>query len=204
MCRLILFAYKTNKESFPKLTLRNIVRLIDSTFLLQQKFKSKLDFPSSLWAAYHVTIASQIKGDLKRQVSDDVKKLLLRNRPTTQILYQPKFTEWIEESNEHILTRTRQEYANAVLGSVACNIPLLLEGPAAVGKTAIISYLCKYMKSEFVNSHESKMRLERVNNTDTTTIQDYLGTFLPANKGFIFQQGALYRAMVSFEHISQY
>ena len=203
MCRQILSAYKANKESFPKLTLRNIVRLLDSTFLLRQKFESHLDFPSSLWTAYHVTIANQIKGDLKRQVSDDIQKLLLQNRPTTQTLHQPLFSEWIEESNEHILTKTRQEYANAVLGAVACNIPLLLEGPAAVGKTALISYLCKHMKSEFINSHENRMRLERVNNTDTTTIQDYLGTFLPANNGFIFQQGALYRAMVSLSHSSR-
>ena len=202
MCRQILSAYKANKESFPKLTLRNIVRLLDSTFLLRQKFESHLDFPSSLWTAYHVTIANQIKGDLKHQVSDDIQKLLLRNRPPTQTLHQPQFSAWIEQSNEHILTATRQEYANAVLGAVACNIPLLLEGPAAVGKTALISYLCKHMKSEFINSHENRMRLERVNNTDTTTIQDYLGTFLPANNGFIFQQGALYRAMVSVSHFS--
>ncbi|CAF1101782.1 unnamed protein product [Didymodactylos carnosus] len=39
------------------------------------------------------------------------------------------------------------------------------------------------------------MQLERVNNTDTTTIQDYLGTFLPVNDGLVFQKGALYRAM---------
>ncbi|CAF4377794.1 unnamed protein product, partial [Rotaria sordida] len=133
--------------------------------------------------------------ELRNQVTNQIKQLLEKGRSTTK-LHQPKFTDWIHESTEHILTESRLNYANAVLGAVACNIPLLLEGPAAVGKTALISYLCKHMKPQTLNNtSNTTIQLERVNNTDTTTIQDYLGTFLPVNDSFTFQKGALYRAM---------
>ncbi|CAF3688580.1 unnamed protein product [Rotaria sp. Silwood1] len=196
LCQTILSFYKSNTKNFPKFTLRNIIRLLDSIYLLQLRFKSTLDFISSLWTAYHVTIANQIKSEeLRNQITNQIKQLLEKDRSTIA-LHQPKFTDWIHESTEHILTESRLNYANAVLGAVACNIPLLLEGPAAVGKTALISYLCKHMKPQTLNNtSNTTIQLERVNNTDTTTIQDYLGTFLPFNDGFTFQKGALYRAM---------
>ena len=195
-CRTILDFYTKHTRSFPKFTMRNIVRLLDSTYLLQLRFKSTLNFISSLWTAYHVTIANQIKEEkLKGEMNQHVKSLLTKNQPSIT-LTQPTFTDWIHKSNEHILTESRLDYANSVLGAVACNIPLLLEGPAAVGKTALISYLCKNLKADvFHRTAHSSIQLERVNNTDTTTIQDYLGTFLPVNDGFVFQKGALYRAM---------
>ena len=197
LCRTIFSLYTMNKNNFPRFTLRNVIRLLDSTHLLSLRFKATLDFISSLWTAYHVTIANQIKSvELRNEVNDHVKKLLEHGQPSKR-LQQPKFMDWIDESTEHILSESRLNYANAVLGAVACNIPLLLEGPAAVGKTALISYLCKHMKASSLNnlSNSTSNQLERVNNTDTTTIQDYLGTFLPVNGGFAFQKGALYRAM---------
>ncbi|CAF4073881.1 unnamed protein product, partial [Rotaria magnacalcarata] len=196
LCEIIFSFYKNNTKNFPKFTLRNIIRLLDSTHLLRLRFKSTLDFISSLWTAYNVTIANQIKGvKLRIELNNHVRKLLEEKQSSIK-LQQPKFTDWINESTEHILTESRLNYANAILGAVACNIPLLLEGPAAVGKTALISYLCKNMKAQSLNNLSSTSnRLERVNNTDTTTIQDYLGAFLPVNDGFAFQKGALYRAM---------
>ncbi|CAF0986919.1 unnamed protein product [Didymodactylos carnosus] len=187
----ILLICMKNKEYFPKLTLRNIVRLLDSTYLLQQK--TKLDFRSSLWTAYHVTIANQIKDKtIENELSTKIQQLLSKDQNIT--LNQPDFTEIsIEQNNEYVLTKSRKEYANGILGATACGIPLLLEGPAAVGKTALISYLRKNLKKD----HRDNSKLERVNNTDTTTIQDYPGAFLPVNDGFIFQPGALYRAMTN-------
>ncbi|CAF5142346.1 unnamed protein product, partial [Rotaria sp. Silwood1] len=134
--------------------------------------------------------------DLKNEVTKHVKELLLTSKKSTE-LKQPNFIDQINPNKEHILTNSRLNYANSVLGAVACKIPLLLEGPAAVGKTALISHLWKHMKSPNNNmtSNLSSVKLARVNNTDTTTIQDYFGTFLPVNKDFVFQEGALYRAM---------
>ena len=64
-------------------------------------------------------------------------------------------------------------------------MPILLEGPAAVGKTSLVTLLCENNK------------LERVNNTSNTSIQDYLGSYLPSGNSFVFQEGALYKAMVN-------
>ncbi|CAF1361581.1 unnamed protein product [Adineta steineri] len=187
----IVLIYLKNKDCFPKLTFRNLIRLLDSIFLLQQK--EKLDFRSSLWSAYHVTIANQIKDKIiQNNLSIKIQQLLINN-PNVK-LNQPDFVQVsIDHSDEYVLTKSRKEYANGILGAIACGIPLLLEGPAAVGKTALISYLCKNFKKD----QKEYSKLERVNNTDTTTIQDYLGTFLPVNDGFIFQAGALYRAMTN-------
>ncbi|CAF4763759.1 unnamed protein product, partial [Rotaria sp. Silwood1] len=195
-CHTILKFYKKNPQNFPKLTLRSIIRLLDSAYLLRLKFSSELDFISSLWTAYHVTIANQIKDDqIRNDLTDRIRQLLQADRPAPN-LRQPTLTDWIENNDNYILTPSRQNYANAVLGAVTCNIPLLLEGPAAVGKTALISDLCKHLEPGKVNpSSTTRIELERVNNTDTTTIQDYLGTYLPMNDTFIFQKGALYRAM---------
>jgi midasin len=73
-----------------------------------------------------------------------------------------------------------------VLGCIESNNACLLEGPPAVGKTSLISALAKLCGGK---------KLERVNNTDSTTIQDYLGSYLPFGKEFRFQEGALVRAL---------
>ncbi|CAF4415448.1 unnamed protein product [Rotaria sp. Silwood2] len=186
-----------NSLNSSKLTLRNFVRFLDSTYRLHQRFKDTLDFISIIWTAYHVTILNQVKGErIKSQMTQSIETFLHRTRPNCK-LNQPPFTDCIRKTDEHILTQSRLNYANAVLGAVACNIPLLLEGPSAVGKTTLIAHLCKNIDNKKMHyiSNEQIVKLERVNNTDTTTIQDYLGTFLPVNDGFVFQKGALYRAM---------
>ena len=72
-------------------------------------------------------------------------------------------------ASEYVMTDTRRRYAESVLACVRCNRPVLLEGPAAAGKTTLITALAR-------SQHDA--RVERVNNTDTTSIQDYLGVRL--------------------------
>ena len=86
-----------------------------------------------------------------------------------------------------MLTESRKEHAQTVMSCITCNSPVLLEGPAAVGKTSLILALAA--------QQHPPVTLERVNNTDTTTVQDYLGSYLPVGKKFEFNPGALYRAM---------
>ena len=69
-------------------------------------------------------------------------------------------------ASEYVMTDTRRRYAESVLACVRCNRPVLLEGPAAAGTTTLITALAR-------SQHDA--RVERVNNTDTTSIQDYLG-----------------------------
>ena len=72
----------------------------------------------------------------------------------------------------HVLTRSRQRYRDNVLACVQCGFPVLVEGLAAVGKTSLIRPMCP-----------DGTGYEQVNNTDTTTIQDYLGSIVPQVSG---------------------
>lgn len=96
----------------------------------------------------------------------------------------PDFTTRLSMGSQHVLTPSRMKHARTVMASIDCNLPLLLEGPAAVGKTSLISALAQ-------RPDGTHFKLERVNNTATTTVQDYLGSFLPSSQGFTFQKGAL-------------
>ncbi|CAF1156114.1 unnamed protein product, partial [Adineta ricciae] len=186
-----------NMSAIPHLTLRTIIRFLDSVCRLYQRFKSTMDSLSILWNAYQITIANQLKGEqMKNILSNQIEEILKRHRNLSTFSKLP-WSSWIPRNSEHILTSSRENYALAILGAVLCNIPVLLEGPSAVGKTSLIHHLCQYVdyKTMFNRDCVSSIKLERVNNSETTTIQDYLGTYLPVNDGFLFQKGALYRAM---------
>ena len=89
-------------------------------------------------------------------------------------------------SEGFVMTESRQRQAEVIDICVQCNLPVLLEGMAAVGKTELVKSMAAY----------KGVSLERVNNSDTTTVQDYMGSYIPVGKAFVFQQGALFRAMV--------
>ena len=46
-------------------TLRSLVRLLDSSYLLMMEYPRKLDLHSSIWAAYRVTLERQLSVDGK-------------------------------------------------------------------------------------------------------------------------------------------
>lgn len=63
-----------------------------------------------------------------------------------------------------------------------------LQGPAAVGKTSLVTAIAQ----------AQGRKVARVNNSDTTTIQDYFGSWLPVGKGACaFQKGVLYSCLES-------
>jgi hypothetical protein len=66
-------------------------------------------------------------------------------------------------SAEHVLSGSRRATAQAVAAAIACNMPVLLEGPAAVGKTSLVTAIARFMPQQQV--------LERVNNTESTGLQ---------------------------------
>jgi MoxR-like ATPase len=93
-----------------------------------------------------------------------------------------------KKSQDFVLTGSRVKHASAVAGAVLCNLPVFLEGDAAVGKTKLIIALGQTWEG-------GPLRLERINNTDSTTIQDYLGSYIPIGKSFEYREGALTRAL---------
>jgi MoxR-like ATPase len=185
LCALVAEFCMENCKSRQMGTMRSLVRLLNSTYLLQDQ-STNMDFPSALWNAYSTTFASQFKETDKwgEEMTTKVLAILLQtNKPPVSPDFQLNSTG----SNAHVLTPSRKRQAEAVLMAIACNIPVLLEGPAAVGKTALITHLAE--------NQPHKKRLERVNNTETTSIQDYMGSYLPMGDGFVFHEGALSRAM---------
>lgn len=124
LCWLLVEEHKRQKHLFASLTLRNFVRLIDSTYLLLKEFPA-LSFSSSLYTAFIVTIISQIKEsfvDLKEKLLEKVRSLF-GSLPTVV----PDFLSGKPESPEHILSESRKQHAQAVLSCIACRIPVLLE-----------------------------------------------------------------------------
>ncbi len=204
LCLIIGKHCKANNVSTRMATLRSFVRLLNSAYLLRTQYT--LDFASSLWNAFRATVISQLKETdkwgtaLQQEVEKKLRPHLNAGADFASPNYISSMNTYVASykvvhccflvlrgSGEHVLTPSRRHHAESVLVCVACNIPGLLEGPAAVGKTSLVSYLAK--------AQLTPKKLERVNNTATTSIQDYLGSYLPMGSGFVFQEGALYRAM---------
>lgn len=61
-----------------------------------------------------------------------------------------------------------------------------MQGPAAVGKTSLIAFLAQ---------KHGNLSLERVNNSEMTSIQDYFGSWLPVGDTLEFRPGVLYNAL---------
>ena len=77
----------------------------------------------------------------------------------------PDYLQGLAErmSSEHVLSGSRKTTAETVAAAIKLNMSVLLEGPAAVGKTSLVTALAKHM--------DPPKRLERVNNTETTGLQ---------------------------------
>jgi MoxR-like ATPase len=178
-----------------RLTFRNLVRLLDCAYLLQQDHmssESPLKLHCALLEAFKVAISGQFKTEEShRQVEAELTARLGSLFPQAGQLEPVDYEKYLVGSTDHVLTASRKAHAKSVAACVVCNLPVLLEGPAAVGKTALILALGAQWPAESGGSR----KLERVNNTDTTTIQDYLGSHIPVGKQFLFQKGALVNAL---------
>lgn len=67
-------------------------------------------------------------------------------------------------ASQHVLSGSRLAVARVVAACVHLNLPVLLEGPAAVGKTSLVTALAQHLG-------EAPCHLERVNNTESTGLQ---------------------------------
>eukprot|EP00397_Hematodinium_sp_SG-2012_P000002 GEMP01000002.1.p1 GENE.GEMP01000002.1~~GEMP01000002.1.p1 ORF type:complete len:4987 (+),score=1049.94 GEMP01000002.1:46-15006(+) len=154
-----------------KVTFRTMTTFLNSVVLLMQDGK---DATSGMWAAAELSL-----GMVLEEKRDDARRCI------RDILGAPCAADVIEQVGQQVLTPSRQRMAGVILQAVTCRLPVLLEGHSAVGKTTMIADLAK-MKGKSV---------ERVNNTEDTRIEDYLGAWIPEGRQFVFQKGALRRAM---------
>eukprot|EP00398_MALV-I-01_sp_L67-1_P000208 gene208-688_t len=106
---------------------------------------------------------------------------------------KPKFLQHMGDENEkdHVLPKNRTEHAERCAAAVLFNRPVLLEGPPAVGKTKLVEHFAQNFKTD----QRSKRELMRMNNTQSTTLQDYYGTLIPKGGEFNFEKGDLTLAL---------
>ena len=165
-----LLVNKQNSLKIENLTCRNLIRLIECIEVLKLKHQ-QLQFEDVLWAAYKLTFEKQIKNReiIDKELERSIECLI---KPKTKNL---KLTE-LSAYTEYILTESRESISDSIKIGLSCGWALLLEGPAAVGKTELISRICKY----------ENLKLERVNNNSNTTTNDYFGSYIP-KKGKEFE-----------------
>jgi midasin (ATPase involved in ribosome maturation) len=86
-----------------------------------------------------------------------------------------------------IVTQTTQKHLTHLARALTTRkYPLLLQGPTSAGKTSMIEYLAKLTGHRFV----------RVNNSDQTDLQEYLGQYIHDAQGrLVYHDGVLVEAL---------
>eukprot|EP00667_Euglena_gracilis_P000365 EG_transcript_365 len=118
---------------------------------------------------------------------------------------------------QYTMTEPRREVAGRLSLAVLCHLPVILEGPAAVGKTHFTRLLAQYRtvpaaqvaapQNETPSGPDAEdteqppgeavNTLELVCNSASTTSADYFGSYLPFEGGCRFFYGPLARALRS-------
>ncbi|KAL3933399.1 MAG: hypothetical protein SGPRY_000294, partial [Prymnesium sp.] len=162
------------------LNLRSVVRFLDSAYRLSIEL-SKVSV-DTLVLAFEATMSGMFKAeqDATLELSWFCEQLQVSRADVLRPCVELGATSSV------VITQSRKIYAEQLYYADVCDLPVLLEGPAAVGKTALVQALC---------SKVNDGKLYRVNNTQTTTIEDYLGSQMPTGGGFEYQDGELIKAM---------
>ncbi|CAF1617124.1 unnamed protein product [Rotaria sordida] len=170
---------------------RTMIRLFDCTYKLRAH-TPELTLKDALYHAFVATIQEQINTTNQlHKILDEVVHKELQIASDTGTQTKPNLSKFFnknESSSEHVLSNNRLLHAETCGKCIISNYPVLLEGPPAVGKTSLIVHLGKKLMG-------TGMRLERVNNSNTTSVQDYIGSLVPFGTHFEFQPGSLVRAM---------
>ncbi len=171
-----------NKCQQSSIIFRQFVKLLDIATILIAQFEG-IDITDALHCALIVVFVYPMK-DLQQR-----EDLLTQMGCPPDALNRLELLKDVDVDPELVLTDSRETHAQAVLLGVRTNTPVLLEGKPAVGKTALIHGLRRFRQRH----HQVKM----LNNSETTTLQDYFGTWMPSSSGFAFAKGILIQAMES-------
>lgn len=175
------------RSQLAPLTLRSYTQFLDSAYLILKRYEGKLSLCNALRFAYNITFRVRIKNvELCSKIDTAVYKLLGDLDSTISPMNE---VEELKTPADLILTESRKVHAAAILTCDKANKPVLLEGEPAAGKTALLIGLCKAIRA-------GGSEILVLNNSDTTTLQDYYGAYLPANGRFVFFNGMLIQAMV--------
>jgi hypothetical protein len=178
------------------LTLRQLVRLLDAAYRLRQFTKSSRPLPTCLYWAFRTLVKSQLADTIPEAVIEELESDVMASLTPSlsgaaSSIVQQKIDVLsevgnISSSTTHVVVGSRATQLELLLmASSVCGHACLLEGPAAVGKTSLLVELAA----------SKSIKVIRVNNSDTTTVQDYLGTYMPKGALIEFVPGALIEAM---------
>jgi hypothetical protein len=138
-------------------------RLISSALTLQAQHPKDLSHAQALMASAQLTLLPQLAvgSAAYTAVKDALHAVLaLESAPDlSHITHLGKGTRALGGS--HILTPSRRAHAEALMACMTCKLPVLLEGPAAVGKTSLVAAVC--------SAHQ--LTLLRISNSESTTLQ---------------------------------
>lgn len=167
-------------------TFRDFVTFLDVVSILVQK-RQDLSLPEALNCAVLATFAARIKDQTARgQFLGDL-------RCPSNALEPLKLLEGFELAPELVLTDSRRTHAQAVLLGALVDKPVLLEGKPAVGKTSLVVGLKKFAEKSTNLANDVRI----LSNSDTTTVQDYFGSWMPSQSGFAYSKGILIQAIES-------
>lgn len=145
---------------------------------LRMCFLSKLsDEILTHWESYLNTLF----GENKLVINDSDNKILVEgfyiSKGNVPIVSDPRF----------IITDVVKSKIKSLARIISLtNIPILLEGETAAGKTSLIVFLAQITGNSCI----------RINNHEHSDIQDYLGSYtLSSDQTFTFKEGALLKAM---------
>lgn len=163
-------------------TFRDFVAFIDIFTTLKREFENHSE-TELLNCCVLATFASRIKNQKDRDafLSD-------LNCPL-DALECLKLLEDVDLGPSLILTQSRKTHVQFVRLGALSKRPVLLEGKSAIGKTSLIMGL-----KDFAGPNK---RVRILSNSNTTTIQDYFGSWLPSPNGFAYSKGVLVQAMES-------
>eukprot|EP00966_Prymnesium_polylepis_P246220 5695154-Prymnesium_polylepis.1 len=151
LCKDLWFASGTDGAVLAQpLTFRSLVRMLDSVYRLW--CIRSMDLPEALSDAYGATVKGLFKAGhaaarAQEQFNSQIEQAFGRRLNREQGNQSPaslaleELMRGVEQGM--IVTESRRSYAEQVLLAVECNLPVLLEGPAAVGKTVLISSLAR-------------------------------------------------------------
>ena len=168
------------------LNLRHFTRTVDGAYKLLYNKKLNMNALLALQSCIDLNLLGTFK--TKNNVNE-VMHIINQHFPnfnSNSECFYSLFGRSSPNNNSYVIDKEKapSQYDNACLlsAAISCDFPALLEGPAATGKTSLVSHL----------SSCQGRQLERVNNTENTSLNDYLGSILPNGQ---FAPGPLVRAM---------
>ncbi|OQS54489.1 MDN1 [Ecytonucleospora hepatopenaei] len=183
----------------PLLTGRTFKRICN--FINAQK-GSNVTLVDAIYTACHLFIFTQfnlssisVAIDLfKFYFKIDDKNIIILENKVKDFAFSNCLSENVfntEKIGTYVLTQQVKIVILDILLAIKENIPLLLQGSTASGKTSLLTALGAVLGK----------RVFRINNFDGTDINDYLGCYKTVNGGFVFMHGPLVKAMINGDWI---